>query len=105
MTDHWLTRYDSDTGEPYGTVCSCDVGEDHKISGEPDIEEYDWEIEETPTFEVRHTKNLISIYKKGENGQERLLQQLFTFQAFDLAQEILSHVSQDLEEWRDATNV
>jgi hypothetical protein len=30
---HWLTRYDPDDGEPYGTVCSCDIGADHDGSG------------------------------------------------------------------------
>jgi hypothetical protein len=26
---HWLTRYDPDDGEPYGTVCRCSIGRDH----------------------------------------------------------------------------
>lgn len=32
---HWLTRYDPDDGEPYGTVCDCDIGEDHNGGGNP----------------------------------------------------------------------
>ena len=30
---HWLTRYDPDDGEPYGTVCECPVGKDHDGAG------------------------------------------------------------------------
>lgn len=26
---HWVTRYDPDDGEPYGSVCDCEIGEDH----------------------------------------------------------------------------
>jgi hypothetical protein len=26
---HWLTRFDPDDGEPYGTLCDCDIGDDH----------------------------------------------------------------------------
>jgi hypothetical protein len=26
---HWLTRFDPDDGEPYGTVCFCPIGRDH----------------------------------------------------------------------------
>jgi hypothetical protein len=32
---HWLIRYDPDDGEPYGTVCDCDIGEDHDGDGNP----------------------------------------------------------------------
>lgn len=32
---HWLTLYDPDDGEPYGTVCSCDIGQDHDGNGNP----------------------------------------------------------------------
>ncbi len=31
---HWLTRYDADDGEPYGTVCDCDIGADHDANGD-----------------------------------------------------------------------
>ena len=30
---HWLTRYDPDDGEPYGTLCDCDIGDDHDGGG------------------------------------------------------------------------
>lgn len=30
---HWLTRWDPDDGEPYGTVCGCDIGADHDGAG------------------------------------------------------------------------
>jgi len=30
---HWLTRYDPDDGEPYGTLCYCDIGSDHDGDG------------------------------------------------------------------------
>lgn len=32
---HWLTRYDPDDGEPYGTLCDCDLGADHDGDGNP----------------------------------------------------------------------
>ena len=32
---HWLTRWDPDSGEPYGTVCDCEINEDHNGSGDP----------------------------------------------------------------------
>ena len=32
---HWLTLYDPDTGEPYGTLCDCGIGEDHDGDGNP----------------------------------------------------------------------
>ncbi|MFD3431136.1 hypothetical protein [Nocardia fluminea] len=31
---HWLTRYDPEDGEPYGTVCDCSIGQDHDGTGE-----------------------------------------------------------------------
>lgn len=30
---HWLTRFDPDDGEPYGTVCDCEIGADHYGDG------------------------------------------------------------------------
>jgi hypothetical protein len=30
---HWLTRWDPDDGEPYGTVCDCEIGDDHDGAG------------------------------------------------------------------------
>lgn len=33
MSVHWLTRWDPDDGEPYGTLCHCEIGEDHDGSG------------------------------------------------------------------------
>ena len=30
---HWLTRYDPDDGEPYGSVCDCSIGADHEGDG------------------------------------------------------------------------
>ena len=30
---HWLTLFDPDDGEPYGTVCDCDIGADHDGDG------------------------------------------------------------------------
>lgn len=30
---HWLTRFDPDDGEPYGTVCDCDIDADHDGAG------------------------------------------------------------------------
>ena len=35
MSTHWLTRYDPDDGEPYGTVCDCEIGVDHDGNGDP----------------------------------------------------------------------
>ena len=32
---HWLTRYDPDDGEPYGTGCDCVLGADHDGDGNP----------------------------------------------------------------------
>ena len=32
---HWLTRYDSGDGEPYGDVCDCDLGFDHDGDDNP----------------------------------------------------------------------
>lgn len=32
---HWLTLYDEDDGEPYGTVCWCELDEDHDEHGDP----------------------------------------------------------------------
>lgn len=29
MSTHWLTRFDEEDGEPYGTVCDCEIGADH----------------------------------------------------------------------------
>lgn len=31
---HWLTRWDTDTGEPYGQVCQCAIGQDHDGSSQ-----------------------------------------------------------------------
>lgn len=31
---HWLTRYDPEDGEPYGTGCDCQIGEDHNGYGQ-----------------------------------------------------------------------
>jgi hypothetical protein len=31
---HWLTRYDPDDGEPYGTLCDCEIDENHDGDGE-----------------------------------------------------------------------
>jgi hypothetical protein len=31
---HWLTRWDPNDGEPYGTVCDCEIGEDHDGNGD-----------------------------------------------------------------------
>ena len=33
---HWLTRFDPDDGEPYGTLCWCTIGEDHDSSAVED---------------------------------------------------------------------
>lgn len=30
---HWLTRFDPDDGEPYGTGCDCDLDADHDGTG------------------------------------------------------------------------
>lgn len=30
---HWLTCYDPDDGEPYGTGCDCAIGDDHDGDG------------------------------------------------------------------------
>jgi hypothetical protein len=30
---HWLTKYDPDDGEPYGTQCQCEIGDDHDNNG------------------------------------------------------------------------
>jgi hypothetical protein len=35
MSRHWLTRYDPDDGEPYGTLCDCEIGDDHDGAGNP----------------------------------------------------------------------
>ena len=32
---HWLTQWDPDDGEPYGTVCDCDIDQDHDGNGDP----------------------------------------------------------------------
>jgi len=32
---HWLTRWDPDDGEPYGTLCDCSIGVDHDGEGWP----------------------------------------------------------------------
>ena len=32
---HWLTRWDPEDGEPYGTICDCEIGEDHDGAGNP----------------------------------------------------------------------
>lgn len=31
---HWLTRYDPEDGEPYGTGCECQIGVNHNGYGE-----------------------------------------------------------------------
>jgi hypothetical protein len=31
---HWLTTYDPKNGEPIGSVCTCDISEDHNGYGE-----------------------------------------------------------------------
>jgi hypothetical protein len=35
---HWLTRYDPDDGEPYGTVCRCALNRDHDGSEAQDAD-------------------------------------------------------------------
>lgn len=31
VVQHWMTEYDPDDGEPYGTLCHCGLGEDHNV--------------------------------------------------------------------------
>jgi hypothetical protein len=30
---HWLTTFDPDDGEPAGSLCRCDIGDDHDGAG------------------------------------------------------------------------
>lgn len=30
---HWLTLYDPDDGEPIGSPCDCEIGDDHDGAG------------------------------------------------------------------------
>lgn len=30
---HWLTRFDPTDGEPYGTICDCEIDADHLADG------------------------------------------------------------------------
>lgn len=32
---HWKTTYDPNDGEPIGTVCDCDINENHNGYGDP----------------------------------------------------------------------
>lgn len=32
---HWLTTYDPEDGEPAGSLCYCDIDEDHDVEGNP----------------------------------------------------------------------
>ena len=32
---HWLTTYDPADGEPIGSICDCDISDDHDGAGNP----------------------------------------------------------------------
>ena len=32
---HWLTTYDPDDGDPIGSLCHCEIDDDHDGAGNP----------------------------------------------------------------------